>query len=155
MVDRGVYFIPELLVIPNYLENKPKFLGIGNYTEEGFTFMEKNLPILMATFRRATNVPGLKVLFGTDAVAMAHGRNHEEYVYRVRDGGQDPMKAFVSAQSLAAESVGLGDQIGSLAPGFQADIIALDGDPFTDITAVRRVVFVMKGGNVHKNVAPA
>jgi imidazolonepropionase-like amidohydrolase len=154
MVDRGVYFEPEMLVIPNYLENKPKFLGIGNYTEEGFAFMEKNLPILIDTFRRATKVPGLKLIFGTDAVAAAHGRNFEEFIYRVRDGGQEPMKALVSAHSLAAESLGLQDQIGSLAPGFQADIIAIDGDPLADITAVRRVVFVMKGGKVYKNVAP-
>jgi imidazolonepropionase-like amidohydrolase len=153
MVDRGVYFEPEMLVIPNYLENKPKFLGIGNYTEEGFAFMEKNLPILIDTFRRATQVRGLKLIFGTDAVAMAHGRNFEEFIYRVRDGGQDPMKALVSAHSLAAESIGLQNQIGTLGPGFQADIIAIDGDPLTDITAVRRVVFVMKGGKVYKNIA--
>jgi imidazolonepropionase-like amidohydrolase len=153
MVDRGVYFEPEMLVIPNYLENKPKFLGIGNYTEEGFAFMEKNLPILIDTFRRATRVPGLKLIFGTDAVAAAHGRNVEEFIYRVRDGGQDPMKALVSAHSLAAESLGLPDQIGTLAPGFQADIIAIEGDPLADITAVRRVVFVMKGGKVYKNIA--
>lgn len=152
IVDRGVYLIPELLVIPNYLENKPKFLGIGNYTEEGFAFMEKNLPILMAMFRRTAKFPGLKVVFGTDAVAAAHGRNFEEFIYRVRDAGQDPMKALVSAHSLAAESVGLQDQIGTLAPGFQADIIAVDGDPLTDITAVRRVVFVMKGGKIYKNL---
>ena len=155
MVDRGVYFEPEMLVIPNYLENKPKFLGIGNYTEEGFAFMEKNLRILIDTFRRATKVPGLKLIFGTDAVAAAHGRNFEEFIYRVRDGGQDPMKALVSAHSLAAESLGLQDRIGTLAPGFQADIIAIDGDPLADITAVRRVVFVMKGGKIHKNLTPA
>ena len=60
---------------------------------------------------------------------------------------------MVSANSLGAEAMGLGDQIGSIAPGMQADIIALDGDPVKDITAVRRVVFVMKGGVVYKNVA--
>jgi imidazolonepropionase-like amidohydrolase len=85
---------------------------------------------------------------------VAHGRNFEEFIYRVRDGGQDPMKALVSAQSLAAESIGLQDQIGSVAPGFQADIIAIEGDPLVDISAVRRVVFVMKGGKVYKNIAP-
>jgi imidazolonepropionase-like amidohydrolase len=49
--------------------------------------------------------------------------------------------------------MGLQDQIGSIAPGLQADIIAIDGDPLKDITAVRNVVFVMKGGIVYKNVA--
>jgi imidazolonepropionase-like amidohydrolase len=61
------------------------------------------------------------------------------------------MAAMVSAQSLAAEAMGMSDQIGSIAPGMQADIIALHGDPLKDITAVRRVVFVMKGGVVYKN----
>ena len=62
------------------------------------------------------------------------------------------MTAMISANSLGAEAMGLSDLIGSIAPGLQADIIALDGDPLKDITAVRRVVFVMKGGIVYKNV---
>lgn len=65
----------------------------------------------------------------------------------------DPMTAMISANSLGAEALGMGDQIGSIAPGFQADIIALDGNPLKDITAVRRVVFVMKGGVIYKNAA--
>jgi imidazolonepropionase-like amidohydrolase len=63
------------------------------------------------------------------------------------------MAALVSANSLAAEALGMADQIGSLAPGLEADIIALNGDPLKDITAVRRVVFVMKGGIVYKHAA--
>ena len=61
------------------------------------------------------------------------------------------MDALVAAQSRAADSLGLGDRIGRIAPGYEADIIALDGDPLRDITAVRRVVFVMRGGLVLKN----
>jgi imidazolonepropionase-like amidohydrolase len=71
----------------------------------------------------------------------------------VRDGRQDPMQAMLSANSIGAEALGMADQIGSIASGLQADIIALDGDPLKDITAVRRVVFVMKGGIVYKNAA--
>ncbi len=153
MVDRGMFFEPQFLVTHNYLENKPRFLGIGNYTEEGFAFMEKNMPIKTAMIRKAVRVPGLKLVFGTDAVAGAHGRNAEEFIYRVRDGMQPPMDAIVSATSRAAESLRLQDRIGAIAPGLEADIIAVDGDPLTDITAVRRVVFVMKGGVVYKNVA--
>ena len=71
----------------------------------------------------------------------------------MRDGGVNPLAAMISANSLGAEALGLGDQIGTIAKGFEADIIALDGDPLTDITAVRRVLFVMKGGVVYKNAA--
>jgi imidazolonepropionase-like amidohydrolase len=63
------------------------------------------------------------------------------------------MQAMMSANSIGAEAMGLAGQIGSIAPGLQADIIALDGDPLMDITAVRRVAFVMKGGIVYKNTA--
>ena len=73
----------------------------------------------------------------------------------MREGGQSPMEAIVSATSLAAESMGLGEQIGALAPGLQADIVAVDGNPLQDITALRRVSFVMKGGKVHKALPAA
>ena len=115
--------------------------------------MEKVLALNHDLVQRAVKIPGLKIVFGTDAVAGAHGRNAEEFVDRVRDCGVDPLAAMVSANSLGAEALGMTDQIGSIAPGVQADIIALDGDPLKDITAVRRVVFVMKGGIVYKNAA--
>jgi imidazolonepropionase-like amidohydrolase len=150
MAERGTYFDPNFLVIHNYVDNKEKFLGIGNYTEEGFAWMQKALPLLAETFHRA-RAKNVKIVFGTDAVAGAHGRNAEEFIYRVRDAGDKPMDALVSAASMAAESLGMGDKIGTIAPGFDADLIALDGNPLTDITAVRRVVFVMKGGQVYKN----
>ena len=154
MAEKGVYFDPQAgLVIENYLQNKDKYLGTDGYTEEGFAAMEKILPVDHELVRHAAHIPGLKMVFGTDAVAGAHGRNAEEFIDRVRDCGVDPMSAMISANSLGAEAMGLGDQIGSIAPGLQADIIALDGDPLRDITAVRRVVFVMKGGVVYKNAA--
>jgi imidazolonepropionase-like amidohydrolase len=152
MVDRGVFLEPQFLVIYNYMEHRARFLGIGNFTEEGFVFMEKNIPILTAMMQKAFQVPGLKVVFGTDAVAGAHGRNAEEFIYRVRNGKQHPMETIVSATSRAAEYLRLQDRIGAIAPGLEADLIAVEGDPLTDITAVRRVVFVMKGGVVYKNV---
>ena len=152
MAGKGTYLDPHCgLVIENYLLNKQKYLGTPGYTEEGFAAMEKILPINHDLVRRAVHTPGLKIVFGTDAVAGAHGRNAEEFIDRVRDGGMDAMAAMVSANSLGAEALGMADQIGSIAPGLQADIIALDGNPLKDITAVRRVVFVMKGGIVFKN----
>src|SRR5207248_2940739 len=153
MAAKGTYLDPQAgLVIENYLLNKDRYLGTPGYTAEGFAAMEKILPMNHELVRRASKIQGLKIVFGTDAVAGAHGRNAEEFIDRVRDGGVDPMTAMVSANSLAAEAMRLSDQIGSIAPGWQADIIALDSDPLKDITAVRHVVFVMKGGIVYKNV---
>ncbi len=154
MVQHGTYYDPNIgLVLQNYLENKEKFLGIGNYNEEGFAFMQKGVQIVLDTFKKALKHPGLKIIYGTDAVAGAHGRNYEEFIVRVRDGGQDPMQALISATSLSAKSLNLGDRIGSLAPGMEADIVAFDGNPLQDVTAARRAVFVMKAGRVVENLA--
>jgi imidazolonepropionase-like amidohydrolase len=151
MVDRGVYFDPNFLVLHNYLDNKPKFLGIGNYNEEGFAYMEKGVPLMADVMKRAI-AHHVKIVLGTDAVAGAHGRNAEEFIYRVKDGGQAPMDAIVSGTSLAAEALRLQDKIGAVQEGLEADLVAVEGNPIDDITAVRRVVFVMKGGKVYKNV---
>jgi imidazolonepropionase-like amidohydrolase len=154
MAEKGTYLDPQAgLIIENYLLNKEKYLGTPGYTEEGFAAMAKILPMNHELVQHAVKTPGLKIVFGTDAVAGAHGRNAEEFIDRVRDGGQDPMQAMMSANSIGAEAMGMADQIGSIAPGLHADIIALDGDPLKDITAVRRVAFVMKAGIVYKNAA--
>jgi imidazolonepropionase-like amidohydrolase len=155
MADKGVYFDPNVgVVLQNYLRSKAKFLGIGNYNEEGFAYMEKGLAINAAMIKKAVATPNLKLVLGTDAVAGAHGRNADEIVERVRQGNQKPMDAIVSATSLAAKSLNLDGTIGTIVPGKDADIIAVDGDPTVDITAVTRVVFVMKGGKVYRHVAP-
>ena len=152
LAERGTYFDPNIgLVLQNYLQNKARFLGVGNYTEEGFAHMEKAIPLNFAMIKEAIKVKGLKLVFGTDAVAGAHGRNVEELVVRVQQG-QPAMDAIVSGTSRAAESLQLQDRIGTVAPGFDADLIAVDGDPSEDITALRRVVFVMREGRVYKNV---
>ena len=152
MAGRGAYFDPNFLVLHNYLDNKPKFLGIGNYTEEGFAYMVKGLPLMSDVLKRAM-AHHVKIVLGTDAVAGAHGRNAEEFVYRVKDGSQPAMDAIASATSLAAESLHMQDTIGSIREGLEADLVAVEGNPLEDITVVRRVVFVMKGGKVYKNVA--
>lgn len=155
MVQHGTYYDPNIgLVLQNYLENKSKYIGIGNYNEEGFAFMQKGVQIVLDTFKKALRHPGLKIIYGTDAVAGAHGRNYEEFIVRVRDGGQKPMDALISATSLSAQSLNLGDQIGAIAPGMQADIVGFDGNPLEDVTAARRAVFAMKAGRVIENLAP-
>ena len=152
LVQRGAWLDPQAgLVFENYVDNKDKFVGTPGFPEEVFPMINGLIPQYHDFMKQALKIGGLKILFGSDALAGSHGRNAEEFVDRVRDCGVDPMAAFVSANSLGAEALKLSDQIGSIAPGLQADIIALDGDPLKDITAVRRVVFVMKGGVVYKN----
>jgi imidazolonepropionase-like amidohydrolase len=153
MQEHGTYFEPNIgLVSQNYLENKSRYFGIGNFNEEGFAFTEKGIPMKREMFKRALTVSGLKLLMGTDAGAGAHGRSAEEIIYRVQVAGQSARDALRDTTSLNAQSLNLGDRIGSIAPGFEADLIAVDGDPLKDITALRRVVFVMKSGKVYRNV---
>lgn len=152
MANRGIYFDPNIgLVLQNYLQQPEKFMGIGNYNEQGFAAMRAILPVVLNTFKRALRQKNLKIIYGTDAVAGAHGRNAEEYIARVRDGGQDPMAALISVTSLSATSLGIQDSIGTIAPGYQADIVAFNGNPLEDVNAARRVAFVMKGGKVFRN----
>jgi imidazolonepropionase-like amidohydrolase len=156
MAMRGTYFEPQTgLLLQNYIENKPRFFGIGNYNETGFKFMEESIPKTLAMFKMAMKHRDLKMLMGTDGGAGAHGQNAREIIYRVQVAGQPPMDAIIAATSLNAAALGMQNQIGSLAPGMEADLIAVDGDPLTDITALRRVVVVMKGGKLYKNVAPS
>jgi imidazolonepropionase-like amidohydrolase len=155
MVRHGTYFDSNNhLMIHNYMENKPHFIGIGNYTESGYAYMERGLISGNDSFKKAL-AAHVKMVFGTDATAGAHGRNAEELIYRVKDGGQSPMDAIVTATSRSAESLRLDKEIGTIASGMEADIVAVDGNPLQDITAMRRVTFVMKGGKVFKNEAPA
>jgi len=152
MATRGTYFDPQCaLVFRNYLDNRARYEGLGNYTDSGFAAMERALPLAAADLRMALATPGLKVVYGTDAVAGADGHNADDLICRVQQAGEVPMHAIIAATSLNAEALGLGDRIGTLAPGFEADVIAVDGDPLRDITALRRVSFVMKGGRVVRN----
>ena len=151
MAQHGTYFDPQCgLVFHNYLDNRAKYDGIGNYNAAGFASMERALPLAANVVHMAARTPRLKLVFGTDAVAGAHGRNAEEITCRVTEGKQRAMDAITSATSLSAEALGIANDVGAIAPGLQADIIAVDGDPTKDITALGRVVFVMKGGRVYK-----
>jgi imidazolonepropionase-like amidohydrolase len=149
MAQMGTFFDPNLLVLHNYLDKRSSF----NFNEQALATLEKGIAPTEDVLRRA-RAKHLKIVFGTDAVAGSHGRNAEEFVYRVQDAHEKPMDAIVSATSVSAESLGMGNQVGTVAPGFEADLVAVEGDPLQDITAVRRVVFVMKGGKVYRNIRP-
>jgi imidazolonepropionase-like amidohydrolase len=150
MKKANVYFDPNIgLVLQNYLENKDKFMGSGNFNMEGFESMEKALPMMPPMFKKAL-AAGLRMPMGTDAVAGGHGHNANETIARVA-AGQKPMDAIIGTTSLAAESLNLGKGIGTLAPNFEADIVAVPGDPIKDITVLKNVKFVMKGGQVYRN----
>jgi len=144
MAEHGTYFDPQVsLVFRNYIELREHY---PNLKDETIQILRDAIPQADALVERAMKIPNLKIVFGTDAVAGAHGQNARELVARVREAHMPPMRVLVGAHSLAAESLGMADKIGAVAPGLDADIIAIDGDPIADITATQRVVFVMKGG---------
>ena len=154
MADKGIYFDPQAgQLIQNYLDNRARYAGTPYFpkTSQEFEPMKELLPIAHEVIQRACKIPGLKIVIGTEALAGMHGHNAEDLINRVVEAGVAPMDALVSANSLGAEAIKMSDQIGAIAPGLEADIIALDRDPLKDINAVRRVVFVMKGGVVYKN----
>jgi imidazolonepropionase-like amidohydrolase len=155
MAEKGTYFDPQVcLVFQNYLDNRAKYEGIGNFNEAGFKGLQDAMPLAQAMFRKAVKTPGVKIVFGTDAVAGAHGRNAEELICRVNAGGEPAMDAIVSATSRAAEAIRMGNEIGSLAPGYAADLVAVKGNPLRDINAMREVLFVLKAGRVYRNNKP-
>jgi imidazolonepropionase-like amidohydrolase len=147
MVQRGTYFDPNLLVLHNYLDNRK---GFPTFTPQTLDTLEKGIAPMADALRRA-RAKHVKIVFGTDAVAGSHGRNAEEFIYRVKEAGEAPGDVLISATSMSAESLGLGGRIGTIAIGQDADLVATEGNLLDDITAVRRVRFVMKGGKVFKS----
>jgi imidazolonepropionase-like amidohydrolase len=153
MTKLGTFFEPNIgLVSQVYLENRDSYLQMGGFSDSTFRWYEQEgIPKKLEVFKRALRYPGLKIVMGSDAPAGGHGQNAREIVYRVQAGGQRPMDAIVSSTRLAAEAMGMQNQIGAIRPGLAADLIAVDGNPLIDITALQRVRFVMKEGRVYKN----
>jgi imidazolonepropionase-like amidohydrolase len=151
VASRHAVFGPQVcLVFRNYLERRGAF-GRSGFPPESFRVLADALPQARDLFRRALATPGLDIVLSSDAVAGAHGRNAEELICRVAEAGQRPTDAIVSATSRAARALGLGDRIGAVTPGLEADIIAVEGDPLRDITALRRPVFVMRAGRIYRS----
>ncbi len=151
MANAGVTFEPTVgVVTQNYVAHEKNYIGIGNYTPEAFVnmkaFLKNQGPRWKAMF---TSEPKLVILTGSDAVAGAEGHNAEEVIFRVQNGWP-AMDGIVSTTSRNAKALLLEKVTGAVKPGLQADIIAVDGDPLADITALRRVTFVMKGGKVYR-----
>jgi imidazolonepropionase-like amidohydrolase len=154
MVKNGTYYDPQMgLVVQNYMRFKQQFSGSGDYNPAGFTRMESQ-PEINGRLFNAARKAGVKLVMGTDAVAGAFGHQADEILARVKLG-QPVMDAIDDATSGNAESLRLGRQIGSVAAGYDADIIAVDGDPLTDAARLRQVSFVMKGGTVYKDTVSA
>jgi imidazolonepropionase-like amidohydrolase len=143
MHDRGVFLVPTLT------------------TRTGLE-MSKFPPRVQAkadlavrqqdTMVRRAIAHGVKIALGTDAAVYPHGRNAEEFVLLAADG-LSPAQSLQAGTTSAAELLGLADQVGALKPGFSADIVAVRGNPLTDLKTTQNVIFVMKAGVVYKSTA--
>jgi imidazolonepropionase-like amidohydrolase len=145
MIERGTYFVPTVMA-GNWVAEKaaidgffpelvrPKAAAIG--------------PIIAETFAKAYR-RGVPIVFGTDTGVSAHGDNAQEFALMVA-GGMPEIEAIQSATSVAADFLEIGDTHGRIKEGFQADIIAVRGNPLEDITLLQNVAFVMRGGTVYK-----
>ncbi len=145
MVERGTYYAPNLYLSEYYLEHGDRF----GYTEEQLGWTARLLPPRTEVFARAVE-KGVSIVFSTDANSgwVWSGDTAIEFDRRVA-AGQSTRDALVSAASRAAEALRLSD-VGDLAPGLRADVVAVAGDPLADVNALRRALFVMKGGVVYR-----
>ena len=143
MAQKGCYWVPTMIAYLRGLENSNSTPAARKMTE-GTTQRHK------ATFQRALKIPGLKIAFGSDLTGE-HGTNAREIEVMVRYG-MTTMAAIKAATMVAAELLGWQNKIGSLEAGKLADVIAVSGNPLTDITELQRVKFVMKDGKVIKNI---
>ncbi len=104
-------------------------------------------PLIQNTFGRAYKA-GVKIAFGTDAGVFPHGDNAREFAYMV-EAGMPPLEAIRSATLGAAELLDQSQSLGRIEPGYTADLIAVQGNPLTDITTLQKMAFVMKDGVIH------
>jgi imidazolonepropionase-like amidohydrolase len=138
----GAYYVPTLSTINGYREriaNNP-----DAYTPEVRAKIDWRISITGKSLRLA-HAAGVRIAFCTDAGVSKHGRNADEFELMV-EHGMTPAAAIRAATLNAADLLGLQDQVGSLEPGKQADLIAVEGDPLVDVRVLKQVKLVMKGG---------
>lgn len=140
----NAYYVPTLSTVNGYRERLAK--DPNAYPPQVLEKVKWRLEITGKALERAVPA-GVKIAFGTDAGVSKHGRNADEFELMVKHG-MTPATAIVAATTNAADLLGLKDQVGALRPGMAADLIAVDGDPLADITALKSVKFVLKGGKV-------
>jgi imidazolonepropionase-like amidohydrolase len=142
MRENGTTLVPTLMALKGVSEG----LDTGTYTPVVEAKIRAVQPLMASLVSRARQF-GVRVAFGTDAGVFPHGRNGEEFALMVAQG-MSPREALASATTVAADVLGMGDTIGRIAPGFSADLIAVDGNPLADVTVLEDVDFVMVRGRV-------
>jgi imidazolonepropionase-like amidohydrolase len=147
--QRGAYLVPTLMA-GDYvarIANSPQ-----NFFTPAQTAKAREAGPKMLDMARRAHAGGVKIAFGTDSGVSAHGDNAQEFALLVR-AGMTPLQALQAATVNAADHFQLSKEIGSLAPGKAADLIAVRGDPLRDVAALQNVTFVMKSGRVYKETA--
>jgi imidazolonepropionase-like amidohydrolase len=145
MKQHGTWYVPTITAgkYVQQMAEKP-----GYYPPQVAAKAKQVGPIIQATAGKAYKA-GVKIAFGTDAAVYPHGQNAREFQYMV-EAGIPPMLALQSATTHAAELLHKPGELGQIAPGRHADVIAVPGNPLDDITAMQRVSFVMKDGVIYK-----
>ncbi|OOG65481.1 amidohydrolase [Rhodanobacter sp. B04] len=144
MKEHGTWYVPTIIAGQFVMEKAKE----GWYPPQVARKAEQVGPIIMATAGKAYRA-GVKIAFGTDAGVYPHGDNAKEFAYMVQ-AGIPPMAALQAATTHAAELLHKQDQLGQIAVGRQADVIAVPGNPLDDITTMQHVSFVMKDGVIYK-----
>ena len=143
----GAYYVPTLSTVNGYLERIAA--NPNAYPPDVRAKIDWRIGITGKSLEKAVPA-GVKIAFGTDAGVSKHGRNADEFELMVKHG-MTPATAIQAATVNAADLLGLANQIGTIEPGKEADIIAVQGDPLQDVTVLKRVGFVMADGRVHKD----
>ena len=146
MKKNGTYLVPTLYLMDWFFENAEKIGTPAELIAKGHEVM----PAARKNVARAF-AAGVKVGFGTDAAVYPHGLNAHEFAVMVKLG-LTPLQAIQAATVNDADLLGWSDKVGTIEPGKWADLVAVDGDPLADVTTLERMKFVMKGGEVVKNL---